>query len=104
MQVNNPIKPQIKKMSEKIYQCDLCGREFEKHNLWWYHKNKSKKLCIPKETVLQQLDTQKGKIKLYQQEIQKLEKKIEIMQEQLDFYKNTNVQTQPHVQDTPDGR
>lgn len=69
----------------KIYICDLCGRTFTKHNPYWYHINKSKKLCVPKDKVLKELKNQKGQVIHYKVEVETLEEEIERLKKQLEF-------------------
>lgn len=73
---------------DKIYTCQLCGRTFNKRNAYWYHVNKSKKLCVSKEQVLNELNIQKGKIKSYQEENERLkqvEEENQRLKKQLEF-------------------
>lgn len=75
-------------------QCPLCNKFFT-YKSYWYHANKTKKLCMPKETVLNEIKQGRGKVVQFEKKVEKLEKKVkesnkevESLKKQLEIYKS----------------
>ena len=67
----------------KDYICTLCGKDFGEDRVkHWQHTNR-KTLCVPKEQVLDQLNQQKGKAKMFEDEKKILQEELERMKRQL---------------------
>lgn len=66
----------------KEYTRKLCNKEFDNRTKYWHHTHR-KTLCVPKEIVIDELNDQKGKIKLYQKENEIFKEQNQIYEEKL---------------------
>ena len=58
--------------------CDICGEQYDWYKNWWYHKNKAKKSCVPREDYqAMQLQVNEYKEKIAQLESDKKDRVIE---------------------------
>lgn len=87
--LNNADESSISKSKpNKIYTCDLCGRTFDRHNPYWYHIYRSKKLCISKENVFAELKNLKDKLQYKDKRLKEFEEENQRLTTQLEFAKS----------------